>query len=479
MGENEVRDHCGFFVAYSPHDVYKGLQAEQHRGREAAGIGVVRDNHVTAVKWLGNVSALKLQTIIQILGAERAVYLGHVRYATSGRKDPRKLLEDAHPHTIGGEVQIYPQDDSDNPTHMIITRARIAGVHNGTIYPGSMDSIDGCDFTDLQTGCDTEAFLRVYDKLGADETMKRIPSSFSIAIADAKMRGALVMRDRFGLMPAWLGEKDGYIIAASEDEAIRQIGGKPIREVDAGEIVHLKGQSFESRSTVPPNWRRCFFQINYVMHRDSHFGGRWVYNDRFNLGRQLAREFKPDVDFVTYIPECPEDLALGYSHESGIPLRKIFYKKNDERSFQGPTPDERRSSIKRNLHLIDGENVRDKRILIVDDSIIRANNSPHAINLARQSGAEYVALAVGTPMIGRNRKGCVFGVDMPDNDDFVAAECDGDLERISSRIGADDVYYISKEGQFQVLGPEENYCTRCIGGSDPVEEAGLIKPAGR
>jgi amidophosphoribosyltransferase len=458
---------CGIIVAHSLHDVYKGLKALQHRGQEAGGIAVKKhDGTIDIVKWLGLVEEFSLDDLYKILGGS-GIFIGHVRYSTSGVKES---VDNAHPHYLGGEEKNYGR-------HMIVRNARIAGVHNGTIEDHKTFSSDDCD---------TRAFLRVYEQKGAN-VIKEIDAAYSVIILDSVQDGAIIIRDPFGIRPMWLGKKDGRFIAASEDHAILDIGGTPHREVRPGESVQIlrdKNIPTSVRDGLPQKF--CFFEWNYLANRNSSFSGRRVLEVRTKLGEELAREIPQEVirrlDFVTYVPSAPEPCARGFSYATGVKHREIFYKKKSERSFMQPAQEQRNSSIHGNLFIHDTFDLQGKSILIIDDSIVRGNVHRNAIAKAREAGAKEVFFASCTPPIGEKKldveHGCLYGVDMPPADSFVARKYNlkdpKDFQKFVTDSKADGIFYISKAGLLRAIGlPENSLCMFCIGGPKPTAQTAL------
>ncbi|MBI5060727.1 MAG: hypothetical protein HZB67_00255 [Candidatus Aenigmarchaeota archaeon] len=460
MGEL-IKENCGFCVANNLHDAHKLLRGVQHRGQEAAGLGVKHSGGIDSIKWTGYVTDFSLEDILKLLHGE--YYEGHVRYSTSGSKDT--LLRDAHPHVIGGTVSSYPEH--------ILTRNSIAAcVHNGTICYDNL----ACSTDSLKTDCDTEAFLHLYKKIGIEQLMKEIPGAYSSAILDADLKGPLVFRDRFGVRPCWIGEKDGKYIAASEDFAITEIGGRPIRELGPGEIAYLSGGTFRTESIVEPIPRFCFFELNYLMDHDSTHDGTKAWDIRYALGKQLAEEFRPgDADMVTYIPHCPKPYTMGYGEEARIQFQDIFYKKKEhERSFMRSKQEQRQDSISSNLYLRDNLDIKGRVIIVIDDSIVRGTVIEDGVSKCLKAGAKKIYWLLGTPPVGEIvddiPRGCLFGVDMPPNDNFIIRK-HGTPAGIASYSGAAEVYYISKNGMFDAYTKrgldKGEFCTYCIGGPHP------------
>jgi amidophosphoribosyltransferase len=464
-----MRHNCGFCVAHTLHDAYNFIESLQHRGREAAGIAAIGDNRIDVVKWSGTVNRVDLEDLHKIFPHHHYhTYLAHVRYATRGRKD--KILEDAHPHVIGGTVK-------NNSNHILITDCDMVIVHNGQVdgkYLG--DAAKSC----MKTGCDTEAILHFFRKNGEIEILKRIPGTYSMAIADKRRDDVIVLRDRTGIKPGIMGMKDGKYVIVSEDISLRKNGGEPIENLEPGCVYYLKHNgSYSKKKVVEPKRAVCFFEFNYISNVDSIIDRVSVRALREALGEELAKEFKQDdVDIVTYLPRCPEPAARSFAKNINKTFIPVFYKLRGERAFQGSTPDERKNSIEHNLHLLPGiENIlKGKVVAVVDDSMVRGNNVKREIELLmNEAGVKKCYHINYTPPIGIMGKdgvarGCMFGVDMPPDDDFIARN--RTPEEISQKLGM-QVFYISTEGMlraFEKLGLKRNeLCTFCIGGKHPLD----------
>lgn len=462
----EVSHNCGLCVAHTLHDAYSFIKSLQHRGREATGIGAIGDYRIDVIKWKGPVDRFDITDLHKIFQSQNYhTYMAHVRYATRGRKD--KILEDAHPHTIGGKIE-------DWGNHILISDCEIAGVHNGQVdneYLGDVDK----NF--LRTGCDTEALLHLFREKGEYEILKQIPGSYTMAVADKRRKEVVVLRDRTGIKPGVLGWKDGKYGIASEDIAFRKNGGEFIEDLDPGAVYYIQADGgYRKERVVEPRLAYCFFEYNYLADHDAVLNRIGVRRVREALGEALAEEFHPDdVDLVTFLPRCPEEAARSYAKKTNKPFAPVFYKMRGERAFQGSTMDDRENSINENLHLLPIKEVlENKTVEVIDDSTIRGNNSRRERRLlydkAKVKKAYHGNYTPEIGIIGTDGvpRGCMWGVDMPPNDNFIARG--RTQEEISSKMGMQTVY-ISREGMlkaYEKVGmPREHLCTYCIGGKHP------------
>lgn len=256
--------------------------------------------------------------------------------------------------------------------------------------------------------------------------------------------------------------------------AIWEIGGKPIREVNPGEVIHIsqRGIDIKKEQIFEPNLKLCFFEFNYLQSPSSTLDGRNVLDVRYNIGKEVATEFKPEVDFVSYVPHAPESMARGYSDVRGIPFIEVFYKQKMKRAFLDSTKKQRAKSIETNLFALDNVDLKGKRVAIAEDSIVRLNNAPDAAKKLREKGADYIALVVGTPPLGPiingEKRGCLYGIDMPPDDDFAIRRYKN-LKEMTKASGFDDIHFITKESMERAHKISlEKRCTFCIGGPNPV-----------
>jgi len=468
----EVNHNCGLCVTHTLHDAHSFIRSLQHRGREAVGIAAIAENKIDVIKWKGTVDNFDLTDLHKIFPrSEYRTYMAHIRYATKGKKN--RILEDAHPIVVGGEIQ-------NKGSHTIILNCDIAAVHNGQVNDECFENIDK---NLLKTGCDTEALLHLFRREGEYGILRKISGAYTMAIADKRKKDVVVLRDRTGIKPGVLGWKDGEYVAASEDIAFRKNGAILKANLHPGYAYYfaLDG-TYDKKKIIEPQIRHCFFEWNYLADVDSILNNVSVLSIRRNLGEILAEEFCPkDADLVTFLPRCPEAAAESYSGRTGIPFESVFYKKNAERAFQGSIATDRKNSINENLHLLPHikNDLKEKTIILMDDSIVRGNNAEKARKLLyEEAEVKKVYFVSYTPPlcdVGNDGipRGCMYGIDMPPElppgeREYVARG--RSVEEISNEIGM-PMYYISLEGMlkaYENLGiSEENLCTFCIGGEKP------------
>jgi len=466
--EESVEHNCGLCIAHTLHDVYSFVKDLQHRGREACGIFAIGDT-IDVIKWVGNVSKVDLIDLHKIFPASKYhTYGAHVRYATKGRED--RILEEAHPHVIGGKSE-------NRKDHIIIRDCEAVAVHNG--------QVNFSKSANPNSECDTKILLKYYMKYGERNLMKNIFGSYTLAVARKGKDEVVVLRDRTGIKPGCLGLKDGKYCIASEDVAFKENGAKFIEDLDPGAVYYIAHNGgYRKIKAANPIIRHCFFEWNYVADARSVINGLSVLRMRHELGRALAEEFNPkDIEVITFLPRCPENASRSYAKHIGkeSKFRPVFYKLRGERAFQGTTKEDRKSSIKSNLHLLPNMEkiLKGKVIACIDDSTIRGNNAKHAKELFERCGVKKIYFLNYTPRIGIMgsdgvARGCLFGVDMPPEDDFIVRTKDKTQNRsdedISKELGM-QVYFLSPEGMFRAFERagmrREHLCSFCIGGEYP------------
>jgi len=473
-----LRHNCGFCVAHTLHDAYSFIKSLQHRGREAAGIAAIGEERIDVIKWLGRVNKFEIEDLYQVFpGHKYHTYLAHVRYATSGKKG-NTLIEEAHPQVIGGTIE-------DKETHIMILDCEMVAVHNGQVDSRYLKDVNP---STRQTECDTEALLYFYKEKGEYEILKQIPGAYAIAIGDKKRKEVIILRDRTGIRPGVLGWKDGKYGVASEDIAFRKNGGRFIEDLEPGTAYYLHASgSYRAEKVIDPQPRYCFFEWNYLADVDSILNGISTRKIRERSGIVLADEsvvFGAETDskpIVTFMPRCPEVAARAYAKKTGLPFKFVFYKMRSDRSFMGPDSEERKHSIEENLYLLPhSEYLKDKNLIIIDDSIVRGNNARRARYLAYdEAHVKSAKLQSYTPPIGiigedGVSRGCLFGVDMPPDDNFVARDRSLEQNRTLEQMGEKikmPIGYTSLEGMllvFEELGlSREKLCTYCLGGQHP------------
>lgn len=490
-----IQDKCGVCVTHSLHDAINVSDALDHRGKEAFGVAGVSDDRIDVVRYIGRVKGgvFDLQGLYRVFNqihpkgcSAYHSFMGMTRYATEGREDRESLLMDAGPAVIGGKFETCG-------SYVVIQDADMALIMNGQVHKKFTGNIDPAI---LKTGSDTERVLHFYRENGLRQLLRSIPGAYTLAIADKRVKDVLVARDRTGIRPGVIGRKGFAHLMASEDIALRKNGADMIVEnLIPGSIYRLSSDgSYTRNDIVPPNWARCWFELNYLADPASIIDGVPVNRARELAGSELAAEVNlKDIDMVTDVPRCPEISAIAFAEASGIPYAPIFNKAGNDRAFIDTDPELRRISIENNLFLLPnvGPLLLGQTIGLIDDCIVRGNNIKVALALLDKMGVKKTYVLSYTPPIGPiNRRGekcgCEFGIDTPPEHDnfFIRAE-DGSRMRSAAELDREinldldgnpfnmevKLKYLTKKGMNNVmrsLGIKvSDLCRRCIGGEHP------------
>jgi amidophosphoribosyltransferase len=446
------KHYCGVFGVYGHPNAaeltYYGLYALQHRGQESAGIVTTNGNQFYEHKGMGLVSQVFKGDILHNMVGSAAV--GHTRYSTTGSSH----LRNAQPLT----------GDS--------ARGRIAIAHNGNLTnAGKLRDELEAKGAIFQTTVDSEIILHLMAQPCLNgygdslvQAIRRIEGAYSLVIMTE--REIIGVRDPHGFRPLCIGRiGDGWVLA-SETCALDLIHAKFVREVEPGEIVAINEDGLNSLQAFPDQERRafCIFEYVYFARPDSTIADRSVYKVRVEMGKELAREFPIDADIVVPVPDSGNCAALGYSLESGIPFEMAFVRNHYVgRSFLQPSQLIRDFDVRVKLNLI-GELVKDKRVIVVDDSIVRGTTCKARVNNLKEAGAKEVHVLVSCPP---HMHPCVYGIDFPDRSKLMAAN--HSLEEIRKYLNADSVHYLSQTGLVKATGlPANSFCMACYDGKYPV-----------
>lgn len=455
-----LHEECGVMGIYSPnrrnvaHTVYTGLYALQHRGQESAGIVVNDDGLFYSHKDLGLVS--------DVFGAEQlakfpmgTMAVGHVRYGTSGETN----RENAQPMIVNHK------------------KGRLAVAHNGNLANAwkLRDKLEteGAIFHSTN---DTEiiAHILIRKRLvtpsieqAALASIEHFDGAYSlILMSPTKM---IAVRDPHGFRPLCYGQtEDGAYVIASEDCALASVGAKKIREVEPGELILFSEKgvtSFRNYCNTAPH-KICIFEYIYFARTDSEIEGVSVHEARKRAGAILAKQAPVDADLVIGVPDSGLDAALGYAEASGIPYGIGFVKnKYIGRTFISPGQKNRMEKVRIKLNPI-REVVKDKKIVMIDDSIVRGTTSQSIIRLIKEAGAKEVHMRITAPPF---RHPCYYGTDVDSSDHLIANQ--HTIPEIAELIGADSLAYLPMESLCELVGHNE-YCAACFDGNYPTEVPG-------
>jgi amidophosphoribosyltransferase len=435
---DRLREECGVFGIFGHADAATlttlGLHALQHRGQEAAGIVSFDGKNFFAERRLGLVSDhfTKANVLDQLQGTAA---VGHVRYSTTGETILRNVQPLFADLTGGGFAIAH----NGNLTNALTLRDEL--VKQGAIF---------------QSTSDTETILQLVARSKRINTLSRftdalfqIEGAYALVVmTNKKLIGA---RDPLGIRPLVIGKLDGAYILASETCALDIIGAKFVREVENGEIVVITDDGIESIKPFPPmEARPCIFEYIYFARPDSTVGGKSVYECRKEFGRQLAKESNVDADVVIPVPDSGVPAAIGYGNASGVPFELgIIRNHYVGRTFIEPQQSIRAFSVKLK-HNANRVHVEGKRVILIDDSIVRGTTSVKIVQMMRDAGATEVHMRIGAPPITHPD---FYGIDTPDQDSLLAAQ--NTLEEMRAHIGADSLAFLSIDGLYKAMGYPE------------------------
>ena len=445
-------EECGIFGIYGPGlDVarltYYGLYALQHRGQESAGIAVGDGERIQIQKGMGLVAEVFNQEKLNSFQGHLAV--GHVRYSTTGSS-----------HSINAQPLVFRYAKgmiglahNGNLTNITEIRSQLASA--GSIFQSSTDS---------------EVIVNViakYCRNGLVEaiikSMADIRGAYSLLILTEK--SLIGVRDPFGFRPLCLGRLGDAYVLASESCALDTVRAELIRDVEPGEIIIIDDGGLVSiKAQQARRKAHCVFEFIYFARPDSRMDGFVVNRMRREMGRQLAREYKVEADIVIPVPDSGTIAARGFSEQSGIPFEEGLMKNRYiGRTFIQPSQSVRDLGVELKLNPV-RDLLNGKRVIIVDDSIVRGTTSGRIVDMVKSCGAKEVHFCLSSPPI---KKACYYGIDTSD-EELIAYH--KNIEEIRKFIGADGLYYLSLEGLLGVFGSAgENFCTACFSGDYPVE----------
>ena len=460
-GDSGLHEECGVFGMYDfdggdvASTIYYGLFALQHRGQESCGIAVSETNgpkgKVTSYKGMGLVNEVFTQDNLEPMHGDIGV--GHVRYSTAGAS----TRENAQPLVLN------------------YVKGPLALAHNGNLI-NAMELRKDLEYTGaiFQTTIDSEviAYHIARERLNSNSVeeavgraCQKIKGAFALVVmSPRKLVGA---RDPYGFKPLCIGKRDNAYILASETCALDTIGAEYVRDVLPGEIVTITPeggiQSDLSLALPKEKEARCIFEYIYFARPDSHIDGVSVYASRIKAGRFLAMDSPVDADLVVGVPESGNAAALGYSLQSGIPYGTAFVKNGYVgRTFIKPKQSSRESSVRVKLNVLK-EAVDGKRIIMIDDSIVRGTTSDRIVKMLRDAGATEVHVRISSPPF---LWPCYFGTDIPEREQLIAYN--RSIEDIRKIIGADSLGYLGVERLEEMVGGL-SICKGCFTGTYPME----------
>ena len=451
-GERSPQDACGVFGVWAPGEevaklCFYGLYALQHRGQESAGIAASNGERIRGFKDMGLVSQVFNEQHLRELNGHLAI--GHTRYSTTGSS----TWENAQPFIKS--TREY----------------ELAMAHNGNLTnTGELAAQVNASITTTHAATsDSEIIATLFALAGEgsveESAMKVLPileGAFSLVFMDE--RTLYAARDRNGVRPLVIGKLANGWVIASETAALDIVGASYVREVEPGEFISVNEDGFKSRVWAAPEPKGCIFEYVYLARPDTRISNVGVYETRIEIGRSLARECPADADLVIPVPESGTPAAMGFSRESGIPFGSGLIKNSYVgRTFIQPSQTIRQLGLRLKLNPLT-EVVAGKRLVVVDDSIVRGNTQRAIVKMLREAGALEIHVRISSPPV---KWPCFYGIDFPTRAELVGSGLD--VEGIRSLIGADSLGYLSVESLVKATTIESNrLCLACFSGKYPI-----------
>jgi amidophosphoribosyltransferase len=452
MGAESPKEECGLFGIWAPGDdvarlTYFGLFAQQHRGQESAGIAVSDRTNILVYKDMGLVSQVFNEATLTTLHGDLAI--GHTRYSTTGST----TWENAQPVFKTDGVHSLALGHNGNLVNTAELAALVGSKGGATTDSDIVTTLIANDMP--ASGALEEAAMRV---------LPMLRGAFCFIFMDE--RSIYAARDPHGVRPFSIGRLPNGFVVASETCALDIVGAELVREVEPGELVRIDDRGLHSmRFAESPKRSLCVFEVVYLARPDSRMRDRSVHEARREMGRQLAAEHPADADLVIAVPTTGHSAAQGFSEISGIPYGDGLYKNNYVgRTFIQPSQSLRDRGVKLKLNPLP-DSIRGKRLVVVDDSIVRGTTTKQIVQALREAGATEVHVRITCPPI---RWPCFYGIDMPTRQELIAADLT--IDQISAYVGADSLGYLSLDGMVEAAGGEKSsFCRACFDGEYPIE----------
>jgi amidophosphoribosyltransferase len=452
LDADHPREACGVFGVWAPGErvanlVYYGLYALQHRGQESAGMAVADGHSLLVYKDMGLVSHVFDETTLETLQGHLAI--GHTRYSTTGSS----------------------RWENAQPAFKTSASGGLAVAHNGNLTNTASLALglSAPPPGQARASSDTEVVAELLAREAGPEledtvlrTMPRLQGAFSLVLMDE--RTVYGVRDPHGFRPLVLGKLPGGWVIASETAALDIVGASFVRDVEPGELVAVDERGLRSRRFAEANPHLCVFEYVYLARADSTLAGKSVHQVRRSLGAALALQAPVDADLVIPVPDTATSAAAGYAEASGIPFGEGLMKNRYVgRTFIQPSQTMRRLGIRIKLNPL-RETIRGKRLVVVDDSIVRGNTTKAIVGMLREAGAAEVHVRITSPPV---RWPCFYGIDMPTRGELVASELLSD--EVAAYIGADSLAYLSLEALVDTARDgARGLCSACFTGDYPI-----------
>ena len=454
LGEQKPREECGVFAVWAPEEevaklTFYGLFALQHRGQEAAGIAVGDGQQTIVFKDLGLVNQVFDEQTLQAMQGNVAI--GHTRYSTTGAS----TWENAQPmfRSMGEDTGVALAHNGNLVnTTALLRRAIQLGIM-------SENELDGCTSdTDIVASLLAHTAVKHGLEDAALHLLPKVEGAYCFVMCDNDTIYAA--RDPYGVRPLSLGRLERGWVIASETCALDIVGASYVRDIEPGEFVTINASGVHSRHFAEPRHARCIFEHVYLARPDSYLNGHSVNSTRVGIGRRLAKEHPCDGDLVIPVPESGMPAAVGYAQESGIPFAQGLTKNSYVgRTFIQPSQTIRQLGIRLKLNPL-REVIRGKRLVVVDDSIVRGNTQRALVSMLREAGAAEVHVRIASPPV---KWPCFYGIDFASPAELIANgvdDTDDMLEGVRRAIGADSLGYVSQEAMVEATG--QPACEMCL-----------------
>jgi amidophosphoribosyltransferase len=457
-GEKGPQDQCGVFGVWAPgEEVAKlsffGLYALQHRGQESAGIATADGEKILVFKDMGLVSQVFNEAALESLQGHIAV--GHTRYSTTGSSHWRNA-QPTLGRTAYGTVALGHNGNLTNTSELMELLEKRYPNHEGDLRSGN--TTDTAVLTALLAG-NADSSLEAT----ALELLPKVKGAYCLVFMDESTLYAA--RDPQGVRPLVLGRLERGWVVASESAALDIVGASFVREIEPGELIAIDKNGLRSTKFAPTKRAGCVFEYVYLARPDTAINGQVVYEARVEMGRTLAKEYPVDADLVMPTPESGTPAAIGFSEQSGIPFGHGLVKNAYVgRTFIQPSQTIRQLGIRLKLNPL-REAIAGRRLIVVDDSIVRGNTQRALVKMLKEAGAAEVHVRISSPPITWP---CFYGVDFASRAELIASGLG--VEEVRQSIGADSLGYLSREGMIAATKQsEDTLCTACFSGQYPIE----------
>jgi len=457
-GEKGPQDQCGVFGVWAPGEevsklTYFGLYALQHRGQESAGIATSTGENILVYKDMGLVSQVFNEAALESLKGHIAV--GHTRYSTTGASHWRNA-QPTLGRTAYGTVALGHNGNLTNTSELLELLDERYPNHESELRGGN--TTDTAVLTALLTGNPDSSLEQT-----AIELLPKVKGAYCLVFMDESTLYAA--RDPQGVRPLVLGRLERGWVVASESAALDIVGASYVREIEPGELIAIDESGLRSSKFAEEKRAGCVFEYVYLARPDTAISGRVVYEARVEMGRTLAKEHPVEADLVMPTPESGTPAAIGYSEQSGIPFGHGLVKNAYVgRTFIEPSQTIRQLGIRLKLNPLKAV-IAGKRLIVVDDSIVRGNTQRALVKMLKEAGAAEVHVRISSPPITWP---CFYGIDFASRAELLASGLA--MDDIRQSIGADSLGYLSKDGMVEATNqPEEKLCTACFTGKYPIE----------